>query len=191
MGHIKVLPDQLSELFQTAINRWRNIKDESKESLLNALYFHTKSTSYHWGYERFFVDYLALDALWLAGESENLWTKKSRRYIRHGKEKWASKSFAMIQKLETYFKNRYFGGPEYSVQYCKNLLYESHVFDKSRNKLFHEGKWDNNNRISITYKKMIVFKLHRHLQRLILGYLGIQNNYTCSPWWTMGRWSWI
>jgi hypothetical protein len=190
-----VLPDQLSEAFIIMHSKWNSLTIESQRVLLNALFFHQKAISYNWGYERFFSDYTAIEAIWKCGEIENLWPKKIR--ARNKNREFIEKNpghgdrlLIMIHYLEMYHKASWFQGSEYLFRYCYRMKKEIKSIYTCRNELYHEGIWGDRNRLDLQFNNRAADKIHCLVKRLILSYLGIRNSLTRSPWWWLSSNAW-
>jgi hypothetical protein len=171
LGRVIKQKDQLSQFFSDALSIWDDELDEkSKKIFLNAIYYHQKAIGYKWGFEKYTVDYYAVDAIWRFGVCSKKWkdTDEKGKNIPHGK-----RLEKMIQALNLFDNED-----------------KRNEIVNTRNDLFHEANWGDGNPIDIGYKNCICFVLHRLVKRLILAAIGTRNEYTRSSWITLSPSLW-
>jgi len=162
-GKSIVQVDQLSAFFISALNTWDSLAPEARKRLLNALYYHQKATAYKWGFEKFTVDYYAVDAIWRYSVESGLWNDSNAG---HGKRiTWMAHILGLYPKPDPAQK--------------KNHPEIQHICD-IRNNLFHEADWGIGNPIDVGFENGVCFTLHRLVKRLIVASVGVQNQFTES-----------
>lgn len=158
--------DELSHFIAFSLSQWNNYSDVSRELILNAMLFHQKAVGYKYGFEKFTVDYYAIDTVWKFGIEIKLWTNKDAKGHKE-------RINAMISKLEM-------AGEPHDIE----AIYQV------RNYLVHEGRWGDGNILDIGYKDGICYMIHRFVKRLLIAAIGTKNSFTKSSWQSMSPSNW-
>lgn len=163
--------DQLSEFISNALRTWDGLNKEARQCILNALFFHQKAIAYKWEFEQFSVNFFAVDAIWRFGTYAGLWDDSHATHCK--RLAW------MAHILNIY--------PFPVPQQFENCV-EIKRLCEIRSNLMQDAKWCSGNPEDIFYKdetgNVIYIRdlLHRLMKRLIIAALGIQNEFTRSPW---------
>jgi len=148
----------LAHAFQT----WTGWPTQVRQRFVTLLYLYNRAPSYEWEWERFFNEYIVLDAIYKTAIKLNVATECNG----HG---------GRIKHLVSTFG---LAGNDVRIE----------EFVRLRNELFHEGIWDGMmpGYGGSAQALLAPIFLRRLNLRLILAILGYSNEFMHSAWWVHG-----
>jgi len=175
---VNLLQHDFVPFFETAIQAWERMDGEAQMLYLQALAFHQKANGYAHGFEVFYADFTALEAIWHFGLRSGEWQPKNpaKPLQGHGKRlRTMALALGMLEHDEPACTN--FKAPcEHHKCKAIRLLY------KSRNELFHEAAWGE--RMGIMSGALVppASWIHFFTKRVLIAALGFRNGFTRSTW---------
>jgi len=148
----------IENFIDKAYNIWLNCPE--KKLLTNLLYMQTKTQSYEWDWERFFISYMVFDGCYkFLAKTRHISSKTHKDRL-----KTVLEYFNM--KIDMNW-----------IEYIVTL----------RNDLFHEALWEEGQPGSgSTYAHSAAFHLSKLNSRIVFAILGHRGEYIQSPWWLSG-----
>ena len=158
----------LSHCYQT----WKRWSQKEQILITNILFMHSRAPSYEWDWERFTIQYMALDGCRRLAESLHLIQKKHRKKQ----------------------KPRDFGEPIKTLCDSFSIPCDDDLACKIvslRNELFHRTLWDGSQPGTAVSSSAFMSPIHlrRLNQRLIPALFEYKTPYIKTGWWFSGKYS--
>lgn len=165
-----VLPTSLGPAcINQAIDTWQGWDLTTQRIITNALFMFSRSEIFEFGWERFMVEYMVLDATYKAAvESKAIQPVRGHKARLNAVANSCGISFPPSDRWEKVWDE---------------------FFVDLRNNLFHEIRWDGDRIIGspgTDDAELAPYFLHEFTRRALLRVLGIKGPYLATPWWTFG-----
>jgi len=165
-----VLPTSLGPAcINQALDTWQSWDLKTQRIITNALFMFTRSEIFEFGWERFMVEYMVLDATYKSGVMSDL--IKPVKFHKDRLNAIANSCGISIPPSNRWKKDW------------------DEFFVDLRNDLFHEIRWDGDQMIGSPGNEdseLAPYFLHEFTRRALFSVLGIKGPYSATPWWTFG-----
>lgn len=152
----------VANLLLASYKTWNSWNDKNKKLMINILYMHSRAASYEWDWERFAIEYMVFDGC--CAIAKNLVPKL---------------------KLSDHTKRLINICIYYDIPIDKRLI---NRIVSLRNELFHSTLWSGQQPCTAPQNdtSIIPYHLSRLNNRIIPALLGYEMQYTRTPWWNIG-----